>query len=345
MRLLAGAKRLVGAKTLAGAERLLACTAVALIAAGAAGAVTRYGGASDAGELQLPGSALSLVAGPSAAGLVADAPAVWDNPARMGINGGAGAMATCALLPGGLSDSQIGGSISMGEAGTFGAALRLVQATLTRTTEDGAGAYGGPSGSFSYQTFVGTGAWAPDLGDALGVPVRAGLSLTFVTRQVADETASGGGGGAGIWVPCGSGIGGFAAVRNVGWTRAGVWPSEVVAGASLEHVDLLVSGVIARASVAGVWSFRERGLAGSAGGEIGLGNETVGCALRAGYTMGTVRAVSAWPAGGLVVRIGTLAVEAGIGNLGDLGLARIMTLSYRQAAADTEPVSFGGVRY
>ena len=325
-------------------RRLARGFAVALLAAAGGRALAGYGGASDGGELELPSSALSLVAGPSAAGLTADAAAVWENPARMAIGGGAGAMATHAILPGGFTDSQIGGCMSTGSAGTFGAALRIVQATIPQTTEDGVGAYGGTRGTFSYQTFVGTGAWAPDLGDALGVPVRAGLSLTLVTRQVADEYASGGGGGVGLWVPCGGGIGAFAAVRNVGWTRAGVWPAEFAGGASLEHVDLLNGGAIVRASVAGVWS-RERGLAGAAGAEVGLGSEAVGCALRAGYTIGTVRTASPWPAGGLVVRIGTLAVEAGVGHLGGLGLARILTLSYREAGARDEPSATGEISY
>jgi len=73
---------------------------------------------------------------------------------------------------------------------------------------------------------------------------------------------------------------------------------------------------------------------GAAGIEYGIGGgDLVGAAIRAGYEIGTVRALGKWPSGGLAVRIGGLSVEIGIGSMGGLGLERIVTLSYRQSAA------------
>jgi len=318
-------------------RRLSASLAVAWwMAASGRVLAAAYAGSSEAGELELPGSALAVVAGSATPGLSRDALAVRENPARLGEAGTAGAAATYALHAGGLTDSQIAAYIGQGSAGVFGASLRLVQASIPITLEDGAGGYGGTQGHADVQTIVGTFGWAPDLSllaESLGTAVRAGLSATFLNRDMAGQGEGGAGGGAAVWVPCGRGMSAFGIVRNVGWTESWIWPVEASAGAAVDWGDVLVSGAGLRGSLAGTWS-RERGVTGAAGIEYGIGGgDLVGAAIRAGYEIGTVRALGKWPSGGLAVRIGGLSVEIGIGSMGGLGLERIVTLSYRESAA------------
>lgn len=318
------------------AGRVLAALPLAWALAVAGPAAAGYAGASEASELEMPGSALAVVAGSATGGLSRDALAVGENPARIGETPGGGASATYALHPGGLSDSQIAACLARGPAGAFGASLRLVQASVPLTLEDGAGAYGGTRGDVTCQTVAGTVGWAPDLSgaaDVLGAAVRAGVSVTCLRREVGGQSASGGGAGAGIVVPCGAGVDAFAVVRNVGWTGPRVWPAAVAAGAALDRADLLPAGAVLRAALAGAWS-RERGGSAAGGVELGFGGEGMGAALRAGYEIGTVRSISAWPSGGLVIRVAGLSVEVGIGFLGGLGLERIVTLSYRETSAE-----------
>ncbi|MEK7476784.1 MAG: hypothetical protein AAB152_14275 [Candidatus Coatesbacteria bacterium] len=314
----------------------LAVAALAWALTATAPAAAGYAGGSEAAELELPGSALALVAGSATGGLSRDALAVGENPARIGEAAGGSAAATYALHPGGLSDSQIAIGLARGSAGAFGASLRLVRASFPVALEDGAGAYGGTRGDVTCQTVAGTVGWAPDPSGAaewFGRAVRAGVSVTYLQREVGGQPASGGGVGGGVVVPCGAGVDAFAVVRNVGWTGPRVWPAAVSAGASIDRADLPLSGGALRASLAGAWS-RERGGSAAGGIELGFGRESMGAALRAGYEIGTVRAISPWPSGGLAVRVAGLSVEVGIGSLGGLGLERIVTLSYRETSAE-----------
>jgi hypothetical protein len=47
--------------------------------------------------------------------------------------------------------------------------------------------------------------------------------------------------------------------------------------------------------------------------------------------------VSPWPSGGLAVHVAGLSIEAGMGWMGPLGLAKVVTLSYAERRSRDEP--------
>ena len=289
-------------------------------------------GASEAAELDLPASALAAVAGPAASVLGRDASVVVDNPALLGRSAAAGVSASHAIRPLGFSDSQGSAFTSVAGVGAAGFQLRVVRGDLTAVTEDGSGAYGGPAGPVGYQAVVATLGAAPSL-EALteGWPVRlrTGAAVTFVRRELADSIAGGVGGSAGAVVEWPFGVSAWATARNLGLTNRTGWPAAFSFGAAWERNGLLLEDDRFSAALGGVLG-REPGVGGVLAVEYGLDAGPLGVAARAGWSPATTTSASSWPAAGLVVRASSLALEAGLAPMGDLGWVQVVSLSFQE---------------
>jgi len=305
--------------------------ALLLALGGARTAAGSAAGGAEAGELDLPASALAAAVGPAAALLGRDASALADNPALLGRDAPAGVGASYAIRPLGFTDSQASGYLAGAGVGAAGVQLRLVQGDLTEVDEDGAGNAGPPAGPVDYQAIAATAGVAPDLA-ALTVDwpvrIRAGAAVTVFRRDLAGTIQSGWGGSAGAIAEWPFGVSGWFVARHVGWSGTTGWPVESSAGGAWTGTSLLLDGDRLTAALGGAWG-RERGVGGVLAAEYGLEAGGLGAAVRAGWTPSTTPSASRWPAAGLVLRAAALSLEAGLAPMGDLGWVQVVTVAYQ----------------
>jgi hypothetical protein len=210
--------------------------------------------------------------------------------------------------------------------------IRMVRAEVDATTENPDGTYGSTTGSYSYQTIHGLLAWASDL-ELLGVflpaPLRVGCALSFVQRDVADQSSLGAGVNAGGSMRVAKSCELYAAGRNAGTLRGASLPSSSSLGAVMRFAGMCLDGD--RLSVAAEASFSgESGAGGAVAAEYALGWAEVETALRAGYSLsGGGTPAGSLPTAGLAVRISSISLEVGVASLGKLGVAQVISLSYQ----------------
>ncbi len=308
------------------------CVILNLLAVIAAGPVRAGGsGVSEVGELDLPVSALAAAVGGPSAGLVEDASAVTDNPARLGAVAPAGVAVTHTVWPLGFSDSLLAMYGSLPRLGSLGGQVRLFRVDVPKTNEQG-----GDTGMFSYQTLQVAVACAPDLrflNEYVPVKIRAGAAVFLVQRDIAGDQGNGVGGNAGVTAEVARGFELYVTGRNLGGVEGVAMPMASSLGLSGRRAEVLVANDRFSGAIEGMWS-REAGAGGGVAVEYALRGNALEVALRTGYTLSTAELAGTLPTVGLAVRIAHLSLEVGVASLGDLGVAKVLSLSYQERRAD-----------
>ena len=284
-------------------------------------------------ELDLPSSALAASAGMAAGGLVEDASAVMENPARLGSAASSGFAATHVVWIEGLSDSHLDGYLRQEGIGAVGAYLRLFRGDFTGTSETSGGEYMGEDAGYSYRTVSAGAAWAPDMSllrDILGLAgLRFGAGMGLARREMVREVAYGAGLTLGAEAGFEDGWSAYARARNIGTMTGDLLPFSAGVGAvkRMENVFMPADRGVAAA---------EACLAREDGAGAGLSVEYVvrwldmETGLRAGYGFTSAERASSLPSGGIVIRLGTVSLELGLASLGDLGMTEVVTLTFQE---------------
>jgi len=283
-------------------------------------------------ELDIPTSALAAAAGLSAGGLVEDASAVMENPARLGSAASSGFAATHVVWVEGLSDSHLDGYLRREGIGVLGVYLRVFMGDFTGTSETYGGDYMGASGGYSYRTVSAGGAWAPDLGmlrEMMGVKeLRLGLGMGVVRREMVRDVDYGAGLMLGAEAGFEEGYSVYARALNVGVMTGDPLPFRGGMGVTKRMENVLMPadrGVVAAEACLA----REDGLGAGLSLEYVIRWLDMETGVRAGYGFVGSDSASSLPSGGILVRLGSVSIELGFVSLGDLGVTEVVTLTFQ----------------
>lgn len=283
-------------------------------------------------EVSAPASALSAAIGPVSAGIVGDASAVQDNPARLREAGGAGIAVTHTIWPVDVSDSNLQASIWAPGIGGIGLMARMMECSFTEEIENLDGTYCESGGSFSYRTVKAGIAASPDLSSMDGLlpgRISAGASICILQRELADSTERGAGASAGLNISLPKGFSGYAAVKDVGRIGKDPLPASAHIGAAYSRRGALLEADSVMLGVE-LNSTKGAGAGGAVGGEYALRSYPVGIGLRAGYRVDEDSRAGSLPTAGLVLRWDEFAMEYGLMEMGDLGVGQALSLSFRK---------------
>ncbi len=285
-------------------------------------------------ELAMPVSALSAAMGPVSAGVVSDATAVQDNPARLDEAGMAALAATHTIWPLDFSDTNIQACVWGNGLGGVGLMARMIESSFTEEIEFGDGSYADEGGAFSYRTFKGGIAAAPDLSvleDLVPGRISAGISAYFLQNEIAGSIRRGAGFSGGIQVDFPPALSFYAIGKELGRIGADPLPASVHVGAAYMRRGVF-AGIDRAVLAAEVSTAKGSGRGGAVGGEYELRTYPIGIGLRAGYRIEEEDRAGSWPTAGLVMHWDEFTVGFGLVEMGKLGAGQVLTLSYGRRA-------------